>query len=207
VGVGQRAEVATHLNEGLVALAPGRFRRDSRQPGAFDHGIRPDVEPRFVLQRHAEQPADRGDREWVCEFIHQIDLALAGETVDQVADDLQKLRPHPIDPVGCLWRTVVTVEDAPDAVVVRRVLGDQALHTLPPGADPRVVQQFDDVPVPTDDVRAVGLPHHRCLPQLSIQAIGIGPVGVVKNLLEDAGRCHGGSSGSYWPVFGGSLDG
>ncbi len=53
-------------------------------------------------------------------------------------------------------------------------------------ADPRVVQQRVDLPVGADHVGAVGLPRHRGLAQLGVERVGVGTVGVVEDLREDA---------------------
>src|SRR5262249_20543769 len=50
-------------------------------------------------------------------------------------------------------------------------------------ADPGVMQYRDDLPVCANDVAAVWLPRHRRLPELGVERIWIGTVGVQKGLL------------------------
>ncbi len=56
------------------------------------------------------------------------------------------------------------------------------------GADPRVVQQRDDLPVRAHDVRAVLLARHRRLAQPLVERIGVGAARRVENPLEEALR-------------------
>jgi len=54
-------------------------------------------------------------------------------------------------------------------------------------ADPRVVHQGHDLVVGADDVAAIGRAQDRCLPQLRVERVGVGAVGVVEDLSEQVG--------------------
>jgi hypothetical protein len=56
------------------------------------------MEPRFVLARHAEQPADDGDRKRVGEVLDEVDPVPALQNVDQLLGDCGDFVVHGVDP-------------------------------------------------------------------------------------------------------------
>ena len=124
----------------------------------------------------------------------------------RLLDDVGHCRPHAVDLVRQMRRPEVVHHQAPDPVMLGRIECDEggdcpgsAVRGLrspgsgqvaPVRADPWVVQQRDDLPVGADDVASVLLARPRAPAQLGVQRVRIGAVGVIENLLKDAGRCH-----------------
>src|SRR5258708_24070610 len=63
-------------------------------------------------------------------------------------------------------------------------------------AEPRIVQNREELAVGGEHVAAVVGAADRGAAQFGVQRVGVGAVGVVEDLVVDAGRCHGDPSGA-----------
>src|SRR6267143_33351 len=60
--------------------------------------LRPCAEPRFVLARHAQQPANDCDRKRIGEVVDQVDAVATLQRVDQLLGDRGDFTVHGVDP-------------------------------------------------------------------------------------------------------------
>ncbi|WFR71544.1 hypothetical protein P9209_22085 [Prescottella defluvii] len=147
--------------------------------------------------------------EGVGDVVDDIDAVAPDDAVEERRDDPAEPDLRSGDQPRCVRWAEAPHRQSPQPVVIGRIESEerrrQAGHLVGLGFPPRrepvgtiahvrahpgVVQQGDDLPVPGDDERTVGLADHRLLTQPGVQRVRVGTVAVVEDLLEEARVGH-----------------
>jgi hypothetical protein len=174
---------------------------------------RPRPQERPVAARDAEQLGDHGDRQRLCDRRQQVELARAGDRIDQVVGELlhrlahgldharrERLRHQSPDPgvVGRLHVEDPVRDQVPEGVERgRRRLASHLLvggHVQVGPTEPTVPEQGADVGEPSDEPMIGGVVvHDRCGPaQAPVHGVGVGDEIRVGRVEAESERRHSG---------------